>query len=249
MLFFNFLEVVPADDLYRTWAADRTIMLRMTSKRVKEIFDKLHPHAVVIINSKWRDANYGITNFEKKLIIYNSIEYMNTWCCISELQLSNCYIDYESIITLLVQCPSLICLDLSNNRIVQPISYNLGSVLIQCQALKYLNLSNNYIIQDEYNSLIGVLGQFSALMQLNLSDNYIGDDEAELLASVLPNCSSLTLLDLSFNYIGDIGVESLAEVIPQCTSLTRLDLRINYLENSVIEELRLRSTLTSLILI
>jgi hypothetical protein len=35
------LGVVPAEDWCRTWAADRTIMLRRTSKRVKEAVDKM----------------------------------------------------------------------------------------------------------------------------------------------------------------------------------------------------------------
>ena len=33
------LAAVPAEDWGRTWAADRTIMLIMTSKRVKELVD------------------------------------------------------------------------------------------------------------------------------------------------------------------------------------------------------------------
>ena len=33
-----------------TWSADRTIMLRMTSKRVKETVDKARPPAVVCLS-------------------------------------------------------------------------------------------------------------------------------------------------------------------------------------------------------
>ncbi len=36
------LEAIPAEDWCRTWAAGRTIMLRRTSKRVKEVVDKMH---------------------------------------------------------------------------------------------------------------------------------------------------------------------------------------------------------------
>ena len=36
------LEAVPAEDWSRTWAAGRTIMLRRTCKRVKEVVDKMH---------------------------------------------------------------------------------------------------------------------------------------------------------------------------------------------------------------
>ena len=37
------LAAVPAEDWGRTWAADRTIMLRMTSKRVRELVDNMRP--------------------------------------------------------------------------------------------------------------------------------------------------------------------------------------------------------------
>ncbi len=37
------LTTVPAEDWGRTWSADRTIMLRMTSKRVKQLVDKVGP--------------------------------------------------------------------------------------------------------------------------------------------------------------------------------------------------------------
>ena len=41
------LAAVPAEDWCKTWTAERTIMLRMTSKRVKELVDKVRPPAVV----------------------------------------------------------------------------------------------------------------------------------------------------------------------------------------------------------
>jgi hypothetical protein len=37
--------VVPTEDWVRTWTADKTIMLRMTSKGVKELLDKNRPPA------------------------------------------------------------------------------------------------------------------------------------------------------------------------------------------------------------
>jgi hypothetical protein len=47
--FASALETLPADDWNRTWAADRTIMLRMTSKRVKNAVDKLCPPTIVVM--------------------------------------------------------------------------------------------------------------------------------------------------------------------------------------------------------
>ena len=54
------LEAVPAEDWCRTWAAGRTIMLRKTSKRVKEVVDKMRlPAAVRLCRSFWDDARNG----------------------------------------------------------------------------------------------------------------------------------------------------------------------------------------------
>ena len=41
------LEAVPVEDWCRTWAAGRTIMMRRTSNRVKEVADKMRLPAVV----------------------------------------------------------------------------------------------------------------------------------------------------------------------------------------------------------
>ena len=54
------LGAVPAEDWFRTWAAGRTIMLRRTSKRVKEEVDKMRLPAVVCLSrSFWDDADNG----------------------------------------------------------------------------------------------------------------------------------------------------------------------------------------------
>jgi hypothetical protein len=47
------LEAVPAEDWCRTWAAGRTIMLRRTSKRVKEAVDKMLLPAVVRLRKRF----------------------------------------------------------------------------------------------------------------------------------------------------------------------------------------------------
>jgi hypothetical protein len=51
------LEAVPAEDWCRTWATGRTIMLRRTSKRVKEVVDKIRlPVVVRLSRSFWDDV-------------------------------------------------------------------------------------------------------------------------------------------------------------------------------------------------
>jgi hypothetical protein len=47
------LGAVPAEDCCRTWADGRTIMLRRTSKRVKEVVDKMLPPALVHLSRRF----------------------------------------------------------------------------------------------------------------------------------------------------------------------------------------------------
>ena len=49
------LEAIPPDDWCRTWAAGRTIMLRRTSKRVKEVVDKMRQPALVRFSRSFSD--------------------------------------------------------------------------------------------------------------------------------------------------------------------------------------------------
>ena len=64
------LGAVPAEDWCRTWAAGRTIMLRRTSKRVKEVVDKMRLPAVVRLSrSFWDDARNGTAAEKLKFVM------------------------------------------------------------------------------------------------------------------------------------------------------------------------------------
>ena len=64
------LGAVPAEDWCRTWAAGRTIMLRWTSKRVKEAVDKMRLPAVVRLSrSFWDDARNGTREAKLEFIM------------------------------------------------------------------------------------------------------------------------------------------------------------------------------------
>jgi hypothetical protein len=73
------LEAVPAEDWCRTWAADRTIMLRRTSKRVKEVVDKMRLPAVVRLSrSFWDDARNG-SEKAKRQIVLRQLAALTAW--------------------------------------------------------------------------------------------------------------------------------------------------------------------------
>ena len=67
------LGAVPAEDWCRTWAAGRTIMLRWTSKKVKEAVDKMRLPAVVRLSrSFWDDARNGTEKEKRQFVLRQS---------------------------------------------------------------------------------------------------------------------------------------------------------------------------------
>jgi hypothetical protein len=64
------LGALPADDWSRTWAAGRTIMLRRTSKRVKEVVDKMRlPTVVRLSKSFWDDDRNGTEKEKRRFVL------------------------------------------------------------------------------------------------------------------------------------------------------------------------------------
>ena len=68
--FFEALEKVPAEDWYRNWPADRTIMLSMTSKKIRDIINNMCIPAIVQWKWKfWSDPNNGSTEVKLNFIM------------------------------------------------------------------------------------------------------------------------------------------------------------------------------------
>ncbi len=85
------LEAIPAEDWCRTWAAGRTIMLRRTSKTVKEVVDKMRLPAVVRLSrSFWGDAHRNGMAAEKLQFMMRQLPLMTACCRITTLELSHC---------------------------------------------------------------------------------------------------------------------------------------------------------------
>jgi hypothetical protein len=183
------LGSVPAEDWCRTWAAGRTIMLRRTSKRVKELVDKMLLPAVVRLSRGFWDDARNRTEAEKRQFMFGQLTIMTAWCIISTLELPEC--------------------DMKGQE-----AERLAGVLAQCPALAHLDLSGNYHFGAAgAERIAGVLGQCRELVHLNLSGNQIGPAGAERLAGVLAQCPALAHLNLSGNQIGPAGAERLAGVL------------------------------------
>ena len=141
------LGAIPANDWWRTWAADRTIVLRMTSKSVKNAVDKLRPPAIVRLSRTFLDTVVCCKR-GRLLHILTELEKMTSRCRITILDLENCGMsdqDAERLAGVLAQCPALAFLDLSYNCIGPPGAESLAGVLAQCPAQAHLDLSFNVI--------------------------------------------------------------------------------------------------------
>jgi hypothetical protein len=238
-----------------TWAGDRTIMLRMTSKKVREAVDKIRPPAVVCLSKSFWNGTAAVklqfvvrklilrkgTAAEKLKFVFSKLALMTVWSRITTLELHSCEMKGTARLAgVLPQCPALVHLDLRGNYIGAVGAGTLAGVLPQCRALAHLNLWGNTIRDKGAESLAGVLAHCPALAHLNLSGNEIGARGAESLAGVLGLCRVLVHLNLLGNLIGPGGAESLAGVLAQCTALAHLDLRVN--DIGTVGEGRLRAS-------
>ena len=86
--FVAVLGTVPTEDWCRTWVTDRTIMLRMTLKRVKEVVDKIRLPVVVRLNRSFWDDTRNVTSAEKIKFTMRQLTLMTSWCHISTLELT-----------------------------------------------------------------------------------------------------------------------------------------------------------------
>ena len=233
------LETIPADQWWRTWAANRTSMLRMTSRRVKDAVDKICPPAVVKLSRPFRGeveqdsmrVQFLTLNATDRIHhILTQLETMTSRCNITTLDVSKAGItrkDAERLAGVLAQCPELSHLNLGGNQLGDEGAARLARVLPLCPALAHLDLCGNWIEDEGTARLAAVLEQCPALSRLDLADNSIRDEGAGKLAGVLPQCPALSHLYLKRNIIGDEGAGRLAEVLPQCPALSHLNLSSN----------------------
>ena len=112
-------------------------MLRRTSKRVKEVVDKIHLLAVVRLNwMGFSHATRNCTRVQEIHFVMTQFTLMTVWFRISTLELSA---------KMLVGFPGVMCtvlahLDLSCNSIHDAGTQKLAGILGQCRELVHLNL-------------------------------------------------------------------------------------------------------------
>ena len=166
--FAEALSAIPANDWWRTWAADKTMMLTMTSKQIKVAVDKLRPPTIVKVNKTFLD-NVVCCKRERLQQILTQLEKMVSRCRITILDLEGCGMseqDAERLAGVLEQCPALSHLYLRGNQIGAEGVGRLAGVLPQCPSLSELGLGGNQIGAEGVERLVGVLPQVLNLLAL-----------------------------------------------------------------------------------
>jgi Ran GTPase-activating protein (RanGAP) involved in mRNA processing and transport len=209
----------------------------MTSKRVKELVDKVRPPTVVRWRMSFFDDRLNGTATKKQQLVFRQLTALTAGSRITTLEL--CFPQNDK------WCDAAYRMIHINHSCMSKMTeqgslYCLARVLAQCPALAHLNLSYNGLGADGVESLARVLAQCPALAHLDLGNEIrpriINGESAshaegvEILAGLLGQCAALSHLNLAGNDIRAEGAGSLAGVLGQCRMLACLNLSGNWIE-------------------
>lgn len=233
--FVSVLSTVPEGDLYRTWSAKRTIMLRGTSKRVKELLDMMRLPVVVCLNMRfWNNIRNDNSRANEKIqLVMMYLNVLVTKWNITSFELTKCiFLSSQELLGVVAhfQSSALTRIVLNLNKIDEEDAEILAGVLTQCPLVSYIDISNNHLCDKGVESLARVFGQCKNLAYLNLKSNNINNNGAICISENLSDLLALAHLDLSNNWIESKGIVKIAEVIPMCPALVHVNLCNNMFE-------------------
>jgi hypothetical protein len=204
----NFFSIIPSEDLSRTWPANRTIMLRITSKEIKDIIDKKYLPIFIKLN------NIRPINFK---FIMNRLSTIVNTSLITSLNFPDCdmKIRFEKFKEILSKC-KLTNLNLYNNNLGDTEIESISEILIQQTngQCSILNFAHNKITNIGFKSLLKLLNKGQKI-DLNLCNNKIGYEyeheyeyEYEGTKSI-ELCSTLSNLNLCYNQISNVDIDKI----------------------------------------
>lgn len=214
-IFPDFLSIVPSEDLSRTWSANRTIMLRITSKKIKDIIDNKYLPTIIYLTY--------IRPVDIKFVM-NRLLTLVTTCQIISLDLPDFDMKkrFEKFKEILNKC-KLNKLNLYNNNLGDTEIESISEILTrqgkgQCSVL---NLANNKITEIGFKSLLKILNNGQRI-HLNLCNNKMGNEYEETKSIEL--CSTLENLNLCYNQISNVDID---KILLHNLELKSLDLSQN----------------------
>jgi len=241
--FLEALATVPAEDWYRNWPANRTIMLSMTSKKIRNIINNMNIPTIVHWKWKfWSDPHNGSTEVKLNLIITSLQLQCNLYLYkITELVLRCCNIQIivKKLAKVLKNCPMLEKLDLQRNKINTEGAVLIANSLKKCPNLLHIDFYINKIGDKGAIKITKLLKlkYCPHLTYLNLSFNMIYDKGIEKLVKIIIESGNQSLNDIEFchNRIKEDGVISLMEMLIKCPNIKYLNFCYNTIELNEIE--------------
>lgn len=210
----DFLSIIPTEDLSRTWSANRTIMLRITSKQIKDIIDKKYlPTFIYLKNIKPVNIKF----------VMNRLSILVTTCQIISLDLPdfNMNLRFEKFKEILSKC-KLNKLSLYNNNLGDTEIESISEILINGQC-SVLNFPHNKITEIGFKSLLKILNNGQKI-HLNLCNNKLGYEYMYEGIKSIKLCSTLENLNLCYNQISNIDID---KILLHNIELKSLDLSQN----------------------
>ena len=243
------LEKLPLELIEKCFK-NKIILLRITSKKIRQFLNIIQQPIELTINSKWlRNPNNGNITIKHNIIIKSIITFNN----IFKLVLINCRIDPNTakkleevlknnthnlthinlktnligsdgmkyIEEIIKRCPLLLHLDLGKNNICYKGAFSLTRGIGMCEKLKHLNLESNQIGPKGINSLRKKIGKLP-IEFLNISNNCLGSDEIKFIKDF--KSLSIKHLNLSYNQIKPDDTNNLLQMLSQCPHITDINL-------------------------
>lgn len=211
----DFLSIIPTEDLSRTWSANRTIMLRITSKQIKDIIDKKYLPTVIYLKY--------IKPVDIKFVM-NRLSTLVTTCQITSLDLPDFDMNlrFEKFKEILNKC-KLNKLSLYNNNLGDKEIESISEILTQQTfgQCSVLHLAHNKITEIGFKSLLKILNN-GRRIHLNLCNNKMGYEYEKTKSIEL--CSTLENLNLCYNQISNIDID---KILLNNIELKSLDLSQN----------------------
>ena len=203
------------------------LILKKTSKTVKQIIDNIHPSVIIKLNVNYSN-DYKIFN-----TIFNSIKIAPTWCNIIKLDISRSFYkskySFESLIDFtetLKKLKKITHLDLSYNQMGLDME-RVFEAIEHFTCLTHLNLSENSLELVDMNKLGKILENNKELSCLNIGYNFMNKYETEKIINKLKYCSKLEVLNLRFNKISKTAIENLGNNILNITDLNLSEIIIS----------------------
>ena len=207
--FPDFLSTVPSEDLTRTWPANRTIMLRMTSKQIKNIIDNKYLPTVIYLKYI-KPVNIKFAMIQLPSLV--------TTCQITCLDLPDIDMKkrFEKFKKILTKC-KLNKLNLYNNNLGDKEIESISEILMKNGQCSVLHLAHNKITEIGLKSLLKLSNNkninIRQSIDLNLCNNNIGyeyeyENENEGVKNI-ELFSTLSNLNLCYNKINDIDIDKI----------------------------------------